>query len=308
MRVTCSHCHKIVTIDDKSAEQAVPCPLCGNIFTAPSLMNALPDEPKPVAAPAPPPPVVPVTPAVISPPRSDSTAQQTAPAGGMRFTVKQKVVRWLGPVGLVLLFFLTFFNWVGAYPGGYAVYTQSGWQTMTGGFTTDAANDEVFARENELGKASSFSTSMLFMLLLLIPAALIAAADLAEEYVTFAVPDIIQKVWPHRLAVLSIISLVIFGLLTARCLTGLGIETAAPTMAENMVPPPKADPSSPETTKQKTIRDLKRAEEIARLGIRRTWGWRFAYAASALAVIGYGLELILQRRGRRPEPVIEVHW
>lgn len=310
MRVTCPHCQKTVSLDDKSAELAVPCPLCGNIFTAPSLMNALPDEPKPVPAPTPPPAVAaPTPPVATAPARSDSTPPQTAPAGGFRFVIKKNVIRWLGPAGLLILFFLSFFNWVGAYPAGYPVYTQSAWQIMTGGFTTDLAADEVFARESQLSGTSSGSFSIGFVLIILIFAAILAAADLAEEYITFAVPDVVQKVWPHRLTVLSIISIVFFGLLSARCIFGLGIETAVGPMADTMVTTPQLDANAPpESAKAKAKREFKRAEEIARLGIRRTWGWRIAYSAAALALIGYGLEVILNRRGRRPEPVVELRW
>jgi hypothetical protein len=233
------------------------------------------------------------------------------PAQSWRLTIRKSVVTWIGPIALVLLFFLTFFNWVGAYPHGHAVYTQSAWQIMSGGFTTESAGEEVFNRENDLRLAKSFSGTMLLTLLLLLIAALIAGLDLAEEYVTFAVPDIIQNIWPHRLTFLAVVSLIIFGFLSAQCLTGLGLETAAPVMAEAIVkasePKREAD-APPETSKMKSTHELKVAREVAQLGLKRTWGWRLAYWASAIAVIGFGLEMMFRKRGRRPEPVLELHY
>jgi hypothetical protein len=314
MRVICPHCQKTVTIVDRLAEQAAQCPECKNVFDAPSLMHALPDEPRPTPEPPPPPPppFTPAPPAAVAsqpPTRNNASAAQTTPAGGVRFAIKQSVIRWLGPVGLVLLFLMSFFNWVGAYPAGYGVYTQSGWQMIGGWFSTDEARDEIFARESQLNAVSTGSVSIALVLIFLIPIVLIAALDLAEEHVTFTIPDIVQKVWPHRLTVLAIASLIFFGLLTARCIFGLGLETAVEDMAYKQVAVPKLDANAPpETPKDKTRQELRRAEEIARLGVRRTWGWRLAYGAAALAVIGYGLELMFQRRGRRPEPVVEIHW
>jgi len=217
----------------------------------------------------------------------------------------------MGPIALVILFFLTFFSWVGAYPNGHAVYTQTAWQVMSGGFSADPAGEEVFNRENDLRAVKSFSGTMLLTLILLLAAAIIAGLDLAEEYITFAVPDIIQKVWPHRLTVLAVVSLIIFGFLSALCLSGLGMEATAPLMAEQVVQAsePKRDAEAPPvTSKLKNLHDLKVAREVAQLGLRRTWGWRLAYLASAVAVVGFGLEMMFRRRGRRPEPVLELHY
>jgi len=219
----------------------------------------------------------------------------------MRFIVSRRVVRWFGPVGILLLFLLTFFNWVGAYPGGRAVYTQSAWQVMTGGFDADAKAEPVFLRGDELRNTSGFSFLMFLTLILLVLALPLALGDLVEEYVTVWIPDIIQRVWPYRLEVLAALAAAVFLLLSIQLLAGMGLENAAQSVAAQRATPA---PETPDDGK----REWQQAEELSRLGVRRTGAVWLAYAASAFAVIGLAMDLGLARRGGRPEPAVEISW
>lgn len=300
MRVLCPHCQKTVTIPNEKAEQPTTCPECGHIFNAPALMNALPDEP------APPPPVRQYTPPATSqsPPPPTAPSAATNAEAKARLTLPKTVVPWIGPVALILLFLLSFATWIAAAPGGNAVYTQSAWSVLGGGFSTDITGEKVLNRETDLRTRSAVSFSMLLVMLLLVPSVVIAAIDLAEEYITVPIPDAIIHLWPKRRILLAGTSAAIFVLLSLQLMLGLGLESAALAMAENRY----VAPMESETSESKLKRDIERGVEVSRLGIRRTgWLW-LAYLCSASAAIGFGLELGLQRRGDRPDPAMELIW
>jgi hypothetical protein len=305
MRVQCPHCKQNVTLPNEKAEQAVSCPACGQIFTAPAMMNALPDEPAPT------PPARQFVPPV-SPPVSPAPAPSSAPpivtGSGLepccRLTISKRVVHWIGPIALLVLFVLSFFTWVAGSPAGQTVYSQSAWGVFGGVFSTDITGERVLNRESDLKHYSSLGWSMILALLLMIPTMLIGLGELIEKYHKIPIPDAIEKLWPKRMPALAGASLFIFLMLSFQITFGLGLESAAKAMAENRFPVP----AETETTEQSLNREFKRAEEISRLGIRRTgWLW-LAYLSSAAAAAGFALELALEHRGARPEPVIEFKW
>jgi hypothetical protein len=300
MRVQCPHCQKIVTLDNSKAEQPSPCPSCGNIFTAPALLQAMPDEPEPAPAPVPPPPrVEPVT--VPIPPVAAAAARPAASAEPWwTITISRRVLHWFGPVGLILLFLLTFFVWITASPGGIPVYAQSAWSVMTGGFSSDITGEEVFGLEKKLYEVKSFSFSMFLLLMILIPAVIVGMGELFQQYITVPIPDIINSLWPKRLMVLTAASWILFALLALQMMSSMGLEATAAAQADVKFAVP-----AEETPKQKLVRELKRGEEISRLGIRRTgWLW-LAFLATATAAVGFSIELWLEHSGK-PDPVIEV--
>lgn len=324
MRVQCPHCEKTVTLDNSKAEQPTPCPACGNIFTAPALLNALPDEP-PAAPPAPPTPAPTVAPppAAVAPPAAVPVAAQESPSGSepiCRVTLNRRVIHWVGPVAVILLFLLSFFTWVAASPGGIPVYTQSAWGVMTGGFSTDITGEEVFGMEKSLNDSGSFSFWMFLFLMLLLPTVIVAVGELFQQYVTVPVPDVINALWPRRLPALTIASLLLFALLGWQMLSGMGLESAVARHAEGKFPPPTEKKASPvgdegkdatwqapaaENLKQRAVRELKRGEEMSRLGVRRTNWLCLAFWATVIASAGFLLEMWLERRGPK-DPVIEM--
>lgn len=312
MHVTCPHCRQQVTLPDSAGDQPTPCPVCGQTFTAPVPLGIpAPSAPavQPPAAevysvtpPTPrPTPFSPPEPPAAAPASPPTPAPPVASARGMRFVLSRRVIRWFGPVAIFLIFLLTFFNWVGAYPGGLPVYTQSAWQVATGGFDADAKAETVFLRAEELRKASGVSVLMILTLLLLVLALPLALGDLVEEYVTVWIPDIVQRVWPYRLEALTGLAAIVFVALSLQLLTGIGLEKAATAVAIQRATPA---PEAPDDGK----RDWRQAEELSRLGVRRTGALWLAFAASACAVIGLAMDLGLARRGARPEPAVELTW
>ena len=125
MNLLCPNCQKMITIADQFAGQLMQCPLCSGTFTAPVLP----------ASGAP--PAVPLASSVASNPASgaeDGHSQTAAPVGnapgsetggvlpvadvvGSEYThryiiwISPRVVPWIAPVALVLVFLLLFLPW-----------------------------------------------------------------------------------------------------------------------------------------------------------------------------------------------------
>jgi hypothetical protein len=143
MNLLCPSCQRMLQVPEQYAGQQMRCPLCNNIFPVPPLPAApgLAPPPPPPAAPAPPLPDPVHTPPELPPaapapaplaleqevqpiPEPDPTKQQPGgpaapppPPGNYTRTksivLSPRVVPWIAPVALLVLFILSFFPWVG---------------------------------------------------------------------------------------------------------------------------------------------------------------------------------------------------
>src|SRR5262249_54221653 len=107
--------------------------------------------PPPAPAPPPPAPSVPVSAPAPQPPPAPAQTGTAAPSGPTpapepvitehtgRFSIwiNPFYVQFVAPALLFLVFILTFFSWVGFYPGGFPVDTQNAWQATFGSASTD---------------------------------------------------------------------------------------------------------------------------------------------------------------------------
>jgi hypothetical protein len=145
MELLCPSCQQRLTLPDQYAGQLMKCPLCANNFTAPALqpVSAAPIAPPPVAPPPPAPAYTPPSgplPPPSSPPILEGTAPFPSPPdtpapqpeselpaaplpplppgsatderGIYTIWISPRVVPWLAPVGITLVFLLTFLPWV----------------------------------------------------------------------------------------------------------------------------------------------------------------------------------------------------
>ncbi len=159
MNLQCPNCQKMLNIEDKFAGQVMQCPLCSGTFTAPVLPGA-PTSAVPLAsavAPKSNPPAEDVfslasSSAPFSPPptresKSEGPADSATPVANApgsdhpvadasvsdyphRYIIwiSPRVVPWIAPVALVLVFFFLFFPWVRIPTEGSAeLASQSGW-------------------------------------------------------------------------------------------------------------------------------------------------------------------------------------
>jgi hypothetical protein len=129
MNILCPNCQKMVPIADEFAGQQMQCPLCAGTFTAPVLASAAanPTAPIPFAS-----PVASETATGVSsaskglnqsaperprPTPHPETGGSSPPPPPIDYThryiiwISPRVVPWIAPVALVLVFFFLFFPW-----------------------------------------------------------------------------------------------------------------------------------------------------------------------------------------------------
>ena len=92
-----------------------------------------------------------------------------------------KYLQYVAPVALFLVFILTFFSWVGVYPGGVADATQNMWQAAFGGFSIEPDVKFVvdpfpkYADKNgEKSSEPNWDVLLIFYFVVLIPTLVIA--------------------------------------------------------------------------------------------------------------------------------------
>src|SRR5262245_52784109 len=129
MNLLCPNCQKMITIADQFAGQLMQCPLCSGTFTAPMLPASGAPPAVPLAS-----PVTSASAAVAEEHSASSASGGTSPGGTgpgsdtsgaipiantpsseypHRYIIwiSPRVVPWIAPVALALVFFMLFFPW-----------------------------------------------------------------------------------------------------------------------------------------------------------------------------------------------------
>jgi hypothetical protein len=245
MNLLCPNCQKPLTVPDQFAGTQMQCPLCEGKFAVPALPTlativpvgapttessaaaaAAPAggevygvEPLP-AKPTPPPRPEPPAPRPEPEPRSREENRRPAPppaspppAGyDRRYTIwiSPRVVTWIAPGALAVLFVMMFFPWVGAYKEitDAAPMTQTGWGT-------------AFGRQ--------WTVAGLLHVLALLLTMILAATEVAVPLAGLMLPSWAEKVWPYRSALVTAAALIAFLLLATQVLSGFGLEQAIET-------------------------------------------------------------------------------
>jgi hypothetical protein len=115
MNLLCPNCQKPISVLEQYAGQPMQCPLCNGTFTVPALPATASETYALKHEPAPPAPAT--EPGAHPEAASQPPAVATAPpapgeyAHGFTWRVHPRVVPWLAPVGLVLVFVMTLFPW-----------------------------------------------------------------------------------------------------------------------------------------------------------------------------------------------------
>jgi hypothetical protein len=139
MNLLCPNCQKPISVLEQYAGQPMQCPLCSGTFTVPALPATEPAA-HAVSAPetyglrhepGPPPPATESSahPEAAFPPSAATRAAPPAPgeyAHGFTWRVNPRVVPWLAPVGLVLVFVMTLFPWRPVFAVG--ISNENAWQ------------------------------------------------------------------------------------------------------------------------------------------------------------------------------------
>lgn len=333
MNLQCPSCLKPLTVPDQYAGQMMKCPLCASTFSVPAQggdaepLPELPALPPPTSTPTT--PTLPVstptptsnptpsssnvptlTPASTTPPTTPTSAR---PASSTRSTsdggytqsctlfFRAKVMQWIAPVAVVLIFVLQFFPWVGVYPGGVMMISQGAWGAAFGAYDQD--NDMMKDPELPESERPGASALLVFYLLLFLPTLLLTVgAVLIDTGIVSAqtLPPNLQGLLRWRWAAVAALNLLVFLFLFLQTLLGFSVESKIVEKAREQL-----------KTAGKTTADTKQAQ--AKYGmlvqnVSRTFYLTLVFWLHVLAVIGAWTTYCIHDRGGKPDPKLELVW
>jgi hypothetical protein len=331
MNLMCPNCQKMLTVPEEFAGQLMKCPLCTGTFTVPGLPSAAPPSPPPPepdtysihpddATLPPPPPEEPALPmheplpplhsatTAPSPPPSPTSLPSLSPlpTDGYRRTatlsINPRVLPWVAPVCLVLVFFLLFFNWLGLYPGGVPAATQNAWQAGFAGLSIDGdMADLVPAMKDEKYKPGA-SVLTIFYLLLFIPVLLVTIASIAIDFVSLKLPPAVERLLPWRWGIVAAANLILFLFLALQLLLGFSLDNRYGEWVDGQF-----DTKAVKKTDEQKKDAARRGEFMDVL--YHTWALKLAILLHLLAIVCSALMFWASQRGTtRPLPRMELRW
>lgn len=321
MEFLCPSCQKMLTVPEQFAGQPMKCPLCGNAFQAPSLAPpsitqptaethtyAVASEPEPVR-PTPPspkasysPPKEPASEKASSAPATTSVSSPLPSEYGRKFTLQVKP-QWLPyiPAGaLLIIFLLTFFSWVGAFPNGLPVFKQNAWQAAFGSYSVDF-EELIQNKDGDNKLKTGVSLLTLFWLLIFLPLLALAVAVVLVPQLNLKVPPAIKQYWPWRMMILCAVSLFLIFLMILLDLMKFPIEDALTDVAKKQVT----------VTKEKNEKAFvfQEATFISMQGLQRTNTFRLVFFLLIVTVVCALLDFWIEKRGaNKPLPRADLLW
>jgi hypothetical protein len=256
----------------------------------------------------------PIPPAVIHEPLQEPYTPPSLPPAGYHRTrtlwFSPRVLQWIPSVGVLLIFILQIFSWVGVYAGGLPVFTQNAWQAAFNGGTPDpdlANNAEVKFTDEKDNPGVSVST--LFYLLLFLPTMLLTIAVIVITLVPMTLPPAVEKLLPWKWGIVAALNLVTFLFLALQLVLGFSLESWWSTHAEELVAKRfNKDPKKPDKESKTTV-EKKQSE--AMLGtylsmLSRTFWLRLSVWLHLLVIASAAMMYCLGIRGNRPLPKLEL--
>jgi hypothetical protein len=282
MNLLCPNCQKMLTVPEQYAGQLMKCPLCNGTFTVPPVPSSF-------AAPPPPPPQqqAPAAPDIFAfkeplPPSAPSQTAPTQPSGSVptvpspgpsapppppplppgEYTRKMsiwfspKVLQFVPPVMLFVVFVCLWLPWVGVYPGGYAAVTQNAFTVAVPSYVSDDPNvdDNIFhfadkdqkpskdkksdedkdeKKEKDKGaERPAWGLLALFYLLTFFPVFALTVASAAIGVIPVKLPPAVLLVLPWRWGIIFALNLVVFFILVLQLIAGFPIESSLKSYGE----------------------------------------------------------------------------
>jgi hypothetical protein len=249
-----------------------------------------------------------------TPPPQPTPAPPPLPAGYQHTStcqVNPQVVAWIAPAALFVVLVLWFVpSWVEASPGGYAVYTQRGFQTLWGGMSADAVGQKVLgemkpSREiNRDSVPSNWLTTLLFICFLVAALALAVVPLVSAQAPALRQHPFVQQVWPWRSVLLVVASLLALVFMLLQLGVGFGLQKAVAAQAAAGAP----QATGKETPDEEKAAAIRQGLEVDQYHLRHTFWFWLALALLLVALLAAALELWLERRAGRPLPRMELHW
>ena len=330
IRQLCPHCYASVELPPDAAGRETPCPQCAKAIAVPAayapsvaasggLQNLGPTPQNipsptrlgtnPMSEPIAPPPGL--NPASAAPPPAvpmPSTAPNSEP-GSCTVALSPIWLDWVPVLCFTLILVLTLFNWVGTYPGGTRVYSQSPWYAALGWISPNTLPEELLLDERYFEDAVPRNHWLFLYFPLLFAALLLGWLDRVIRNPTVnSVPGPLAwlpSIWPRRFLVLTAISGLLLALLLFQTWRGFGLETAVKQkVAEQYSEQEKVADSTPK--KQKVT--VMMGQELGRYQLQGTTPLNAAIAAHAVAFLAMLGRWWLHNRGAKPYPRVSLQY
>jgi hypothetical protein len=313
MNLLCPNCQKMLTVPEEFAGQLMKCPLCSGTFTVPGLPGAAPPPEPDVFSvrQEPTPPQPPAPDFELSPPPSPITTKPTttpAPSlspEGYQHTaavwLSPRVLPWIAPACLLLVFFLQFFNWVGLYPGGVPAVTQNAWQAAFGLYSEDGDLKQPSTQDKESKPGVSVLT--IFYLLLFFPALAVTVVSAIITMIPIKIPPAVEAILPWRWGIVAAVNVILFFFLFLQVWLGFSLDSRYSKWVENQV---KRDSKETPTTQQRKMDDVVSGQMLSVL--EHTFAMRLTVFLHLVAVICAVLMFWISQRTHRPLPKLELMW
>jgi hypothetical protein len=200
---------------------------------------------------------------------------------------------------------MTFFSWVGYFPGGITVASQNAWQAAFGSYSYDPDLAKAPPLSNAEGKEQiqPGASGLLIVFLLVFLIALIAALfAVTVRVVPVTLPPAVERLRPWLWALVSAVTTLAFLFLLFQLLAGFSltsrIRDRVETIGAHLATQSPAD--NPAAKKQAEI------ETALHAGAVRSTGWLWAsFWLTLLAAVCAALTHTMSKRTSRPLPRIE---
>jgi hypothetical protein len=356
MNLLCPNCWKMLTVPEQYAGQLMKCPLCSGTFTVPALPPSgggldAPAPPQPAFSPAgtsdpyqlppqvpgsgapepafhaappeppaPPPPPPPQSGGPIMQPPPPRPATQGDYHHHVLVPANEKILQWVTPAALLLVFILQFFPWIGVYAGSVPLTTQGAWGAAFGSFSRPKKTlgdeffsalrrtDEELATRNKSKDDSDkvrdprpgVSLLLLFYVLFFIPSLLITVAVAILPFLKIPFPPQVQQIMPWRWAIVAGLNAVLLLFLGLQILLNFGLESSVSAYVNSDESIKKDNPDD-EVIEARTTRMTGM--------VQRTIWLKIVFLLHVLATAAAALVFWVEKRGpAQPPPALELKW
>jgi hypothetical protein len=326
-----------------------PAPAAPPPPSAPSLPDAYAVKFEPELAPAPPKPPV-ETPAFstappeqafsfatppAAPPKAPATSSSSGPSTPpapppppgdytrkVAICFSDKVLQWVPPGAILLIFFLTWFPWVGVYPGGVAAVTQNAWQAAVGGYSDyiDMKSTYPVLTEDDVKKLNEsrvdksgtkdvitkpgWNFLTLFYLFPFLMGSLVVTLGVAAlPFLQIKLPPQVQQLLPWRWAIVTGLNGILLLFLGLQLPLSFNLESKEKDWVDNQPEVKKEPKNNEEKCKIEAFQgDRER-------WLLRTFWFRLVVLLHILATASAALVYWIEKRGpSRPLPRLELMW
>lgn len=327
IRQLCPNCFASVELPPDAAGSSVPCPKCQMPIAVPAAYapsvaasgglpaGGGPVSPTPGPNPmsesiAPPPPGL-NFPAVSAPPLPTfpSSAPTDSPRRALGFCFRPLWLDWVPVVGLSAILALTLFNWVGTYPGGIRVYSQSPWFALFGEISTNGLPDELLLDEKEVeGLVTGNRWLIAYLPLLIVATGLAWLERIIRDPNIGTIPGPLAwlpGLWPRRFPLLTALAAILLIILLVQCWRGFGLENAVKQKVSTIYEKQLAEA---DTTPKKQKVTVMMGQELAKYQLQGTTPLNVALGLHVIVLLGMLGRWWLHARGGKPYPELTLNY